>query len=218
MTGRVRRFLLSAACCAAVLPTGGCAIGNWLAAMTLPPPKDPALFEIPEGKTVLVLPDDPFSRVAYEPFRQDLATEINRLLVENEVTKAAIPFQDLADLEVRTNNLDGLSSGEIRRKLGADIVIYVPITQWALKDDPASTIWHGRTNMLVRVIDVDEGLLWPRDRRDGWPIEPVEIPTGETSAGYATTMSRKLALAAAKRVAEMFYDHKISNTLVKRPQ
>ena len=212
----LRHLPVSLLVAAAATTLQGCALGSWAAAVFSPPMKDPALFEIPKGKTILVLPDDFESVVTYDPARGMLAESLNKLLVENKVATTTIPFSNLVDLDARTNNLEDLSVSEIGEKLGADIVVYVLFDAFSLKDDPGNPLWHGRLAANVRVVDVKGGLLWPKDRpRDGWPIKPVDIPTNNTSVTYEQVLSRQLTAEAAQRIAWLFYEHPSPRRLIR---
>lgn len=185
----------------------GCGAVPWLAWQLTPAHKVAATYEPPEGKTILVFPDDMLQPVNYEPVKQILATEISKQLVESKVAGLTIPYQSLAELEATTPDFNKLSVSEVGKKLGAHIVLYVHIDRFSLRDNEANPLWHGRLETTVRMIEVNKGLMWPKDRPTGWPIEPLDIPTSETSKTYDTRLARILAERMAGKVVNLFRKH-----------
>ena len=196
----------------------GCGVGPWLAYQMSPAQKVAAKYQPPEGKTILVFPDDALDPVNYEPVKQIMATEINKRLIKNKVAAMTVPYQHLMDLESRTPNFSRLAVSEVGDKLGAHIVLYVHIDKFSLKDDEANPLWHGQMETTVRMVDVrarsaEEARLWPKDRPRGWPVESVDIPTSETTRTYDTKLARELAERMAERIVNLFCEH----TAAKRP-
>ncbi len=185
----------------------GCGVIPWLAWQMAPAEKIAATYEPPKGKTILVFTDDMLHPVNYEPVKRILAMEISKQLVESKVAGLAIPYQNLADLEAATPGFNKLSVSEVGQKLGAHIVLYVHIDKFSLKDNDANPLWHGRLETTVRMVEVNKGLLWPKDRPTGWPIEPLDIPTSETSRTYDTRLARILAERMAGRIVNLFRKH-----------
>ncbi len=187
----------------------GCGAVPWLAWQMAPAETVAATYKPPEGKTILVFPDDMLHPVNYEPVKQILATEISKQLVESKVAGLTIPYQSLAELEATTPGFNKLSVSEVGQKLGAHIVLYVHIDKFSLKDNEANPLWHGRLETTVRMVEVNKGLLWPKDRPTGWPIEPLDIPTTETSKTYDTRLARTLAEHVAGEIVNLFRKHTV---------
>lgn len=187
----------------------GCGVFPWLAAQFAPPQTALAKYEIPKEKTVLVFPDDYPNTVSFEPVKRLLAERLNDLLAENEIAAAAIPYQAVEDMEAATNSFSGMSTSQIGKALGADIVIYVHIDKFYLKEDPANPLWHGYIETTVRVVDVNKGLIWPADIPGGWPVDPVDIPTDDTSQTYNTKLAQRLAEKMSEKIAHLFYEHTV---------
>ena len=190
----------------------GCGVGPWIAWQLAPAQKVAAKYEPPEGKTILVFADDMLRPVNYEPIKQILVSEINRQLVKNKIAAATIPYQNLAELESATPNFNKLAISEVGQKLGAHIVLYVHIDRFSLKDNEANPLWHGRMETTVRMLNVEakkleEARLWPKDRPAGWPVEPLEITTTETSKNYDTKLARILAERMAEKIVNLFCKH-----------
>ncbi len=190
----------------------GCGLGPWLAYQMSPPKKVAAEYEPPEGKTILVFPDDMLNPVNYEPVKQIMAAEISKRLIKNKVAAMTVPYQHLVDLQSRTPNFSKLAISEVGEKLGAHIVLYVHIDKFSLKDNEANPLWHGQMETTVRMVDVraksvQEARLWPKDRPRGWPVKPVDIPTSETARTYDMRLARTLGERMAERIANLFCKH-----------
>lgn len=187
----------------------GCGAVPWLAWQLAPAETIAATYKPPAGKTILVFPDDMLHPVNYEPVKRILATEISRQLVESKVAGLTIPYHSLAELEATTPGFNKLSVSEVGQKLGAHIVLYVHIDKFSLKDNEANPLWHGRLETTVRMVEVNKGLLWPKERPTGWPIEPMDIPTSETSKTYDTRLARTLAEGVAGKIVNLFRKHRV---------
>ncbi|MCE5327020.1 MAG: hypothetical protein LLG01_11475 [Planctomycetaceae bacterium] len=196
--------------------TAGCmdAVG-WWAEMFTPASTDPALYPVPKNKTILVFPDDYYSRLKSDATRGTFANELNKFLMENNVAASTIPFNKLQEVE-NTPGFEKLSVDQVGRQVGADLVMYVLFDRMSLKDDNQSDLWHGHLALRVRVVDAKTGAcLWPTDRRDGWPIEAVDIAPTSTAADYGLVLEQELVVEAAKRVTYLFCEHPSPERLTK---
>ncbi|MBS3820342.1 MAG: hypothetical protein GVY16_06940 [Planctomycetes bacterium] len=192
------------------LPLGmtGCAAVAWLAAVTAPPNTIPPHYQLPQGSTVLVLVDDPQQRATRTPAKSELIRALNKQLVEHDVAKKTIALKRIMQTAAVTPNFNHLRAVDIGRKLEADFVIHVSITEFSLKDDPIGHIWEGRLATNVKVYDVEEGRVWPTDRPDGYPVEPADHPTTENFASdFGNRLAVKLAREMADNISKLFYEH-----------
>jgi hypothetical protein len=186
----------------------GCAGVAWLAAVTTPPNSIPPLYQLPKESTVLVLVDDPQQLAARTPAKPELIRELNRQLVEHEVAKKTVPLKLIMQTAAVTPDFNHLRAVDVGRKLEADFVIHVDITEFRLKDDPIGSIWEGRLAANVKVYDSEEGRVWPTDRPDGYPVQPAIHPTTEDfSSDYGNRLAVKLAREMAGNIAKLFYEH-----------
>ncbi|MGB2821364.1 MAG: hypothetical protein WBF17_10310 [Phycisphaerae bacterium] len=185
-----------------------CAVFAWLAAKFSPPDKVEAQFELPSGKTVLVFVDDILRPVSHEPVKIELTNRLNEYLVANKVAARTVSYDRLADLVAGTPNFNLLAVSEVGQKLAADVVLYVQIDEFALKDEAAEQLWHGRLRATVRMVDVAKGRLWPKNRPAGYSLPAVETPTvAQSSDTGADEIARTLAAMMADQVAKLFYEH-----------
>lgn len=191
-----------------VLTVPGCAVAAWMAAAFTPPKPIPALYQLPRNCTVLVLVNDPNGLTTDVYVRRELTDELNGLLVEHDVAAKTIDVRRIMQTASVTPNFYRMSPEQIGRLLEATHVVTIDITDFQLKDDPIGHIWKGRITADVNVYDAQEGLLWPTDRANGYPVEPVTTPTTENqSADYAQTLANKLSRQLADHVAKLFYEH-----------
>jgi len=208
----------AAVCFASAILMAGCGpfIG-WTANVFARPQKVEAVYEPPKGKTFLVFVDDMLNPVTYEPIKGELAEMLSRQLIDNKIAAKTIPYSKLLTLAAATPEFNRLSVSEVGEKLGADIVLYVMVDRFSLKDNEATPLWKGRLSTTVRLVAVGIDRLWPTDRPEGYPVEPVEMPP-EThpSPTYGEVLSKKLAEKMADRIAKLFYKHEISPAEARR--
>ena len=201
-------LLIPAVC----LVLGGCQpIIGWMVNAFAPPKQVEALYEPPAKKKILVFVDDLRNPVSYEPVKGELTDRLNDQLTAHRIAGQTVTYEDLLRLIAATPNFNELAVGEVGQRLGADIVLYVEIDEFSLRDAEDNPLWQGRLSTKVRMVDVLGGRLWPEDRPDGYPLEPVETPaTSHLSASYGEQLSRDLAALMADRIAKLFHKHKVS--------
>lgn len=186
---------------------GSCALPAWFAAQFSPPKKVDAEFELAKGKKVLVFVDDMLNPVSVPLVKIELSRQLGKQLVAHEVAAETVSYDRLADLVAATPNFNRLTVGEVGQKVGADIVVYVQMDEFTLKDEGVEELWRGRLQTTVRVVDVVKGRLWPRDRPEGYPVPAVTTPTQADSEIRAEELTRTLAAQMADRIAKLFYEH-----------
>jgi hypothetical protein len=189
---------------------GGCAAVAWTAAQFAPPKKVPPEYTFAEGERVLVMIDDAVESIDYEPIRGDLAGHINRLLEGNEAVGSTIEYVRLMNLMASAPDYYELAVHEVGRRLGADSVIFIEITDFQLRQSPSNPLWEGRLAARVRVVDVSEkSVVWPRGR-GGYPVGPVELPARYApEEAFGVEVAGALAAAAGEEIAELFYEHEV---------
>ncbi len=191
----------------------GCGVLAYLGVAISGPEKVPALYEPPSGKKFLVFVDDLQHGTVHEPVKQELTRQLNRMLVDNDVADSIIPYDDLLDLITVTPKFNRLAVNQVGQKLGADVILYVRVDKFSVKDDDISPLWHGQLKTTVRVVsartsDPAEVRMWPKDDPDGHRAEPVEIPPmADSSPGFGDAMARDMATQMADQIAKFFYEH-----------
>ena len=194
----------------------GCGVFAYFLTELSPPRKVPALYEPPADKKFLVFVDDLQHGTVHEPVKKELTDRLNRMLVDNNVAASTISYDELLDLITVTPKFNRLAINQVGQKLGADVILYVRVDKFSVKDDEISPLWHGQLETTVRVVDArtsDEAevRMWPKDDLDGHHVEPVEIPpVADSSPGFGDAMARDLAAQMADRIAKFFYEHEDS--------
>jgi len=208
MNRLARRVLLVVALTGLAASAGGCAVFAWLAAQTAPPRKFPAKYKLPKGKKVLVFVDDYRWPVNYEPIKAELARRIAKELIEHKAVEEIIPYERLEDLAYSTRQFRQMGIPAVAKKLGADLVVYVDIRRFTLKENPGSPLWQGWMEVDVKVVDPKEGPIWPpKDRPDGYPIKYADRePSTNLSDTYDVVLSKVVAALTARKVGRLFYD------------
>lgn len=187
---------------------GGCAGVGWLAYIFVPPPKVAPLFVMPKGKTVLVFIDAEPGQHEYEPIVVELTQRLNDQLEANEIVEKTIPYRKFITMTASDPGFSDLYINQVGQKVGADIVLYVQIEKFQLRGQQIAPLWEGVFETSIRVVDVNEGRLWPKDRRGGYPLPQVRTPMeAEMSPGHRTKLARRLADLMADRIAKCFYKH-----------
>jgi hypothetical protein len=199
-------MLLLAGC----LSLCGClSLFGWTVAAFAPPQTVKAKYKLPKGKKVLVLVDDIRDLERFQVVRQPLTRSLNRELTKARVAAETVPFDRVLDLACRQPHFHQMEVKEVGRRLGADIVLYVRVDGFSLRDHEVVTLWHGRLGVTVLVIDVAKGLLWPQDRPGGLALPDIELKEVDNpSEQYGQTVTEDLCRAAADRIAKLFYDHR----------
>jgi len=201
-----------------VLPAAGalsgCQLAGWFANVFAPPQKVKAKYVPPPDKAVLVLVDGPMYLIHYEPLRYELTTELNKRIVEKGIARQAVPYESLQRLSATTPEYYQLSIPAVGDRVGADLVLYVLVKEFVLKEDgETSPIWTPRLTASVKVVDVKKGRLWPKGP-EGHLVDEVKLPTKEDSSQrYGETASRQLAAQMAAEITRLFHDYETGSPL-----
>ncbi|MHC4294948.1 MAG: hypothetical protein ACYSTL_05125 [Planctomycetota bacterium] len=200
------------------LSLAGCQpVIGWLVNVFAPPKKVAPVYAPPPDKKVLVFVDDLTNPVSYAPIKGLLTKRLNDRLIEHRVAADVVPHGELLTLMAATPEFNQLGIVQVGSQLGADLVLYIHIDEFSLKDNEATPLWTGKLRTKVRLIDVQKGLLkqqprlFPEDRPEGYPVKDVETPA-EThpSPRYGEDLAKTLADKMADRIAKLFYEHEIT--------
>ncbi|NLX06353.1 MAG: hypothetical protein GXY33_14540 [Phycisphaerae bacterium] len=147
-------------------------------------PAVPAEFKLPAGKTAVLI-DDYMISSTDAATREAIAQRTMQLLQENGAVRRdnAIDYSQVESLKKQGADGRLYSIQQLGRETGADLVIYVNLTQFDLQADPESPLILPAGRAQVKVMDVGTGeRLWPidiagrsvqvRGRREGDMLEP----------------------------------------------
>ena len=194
---------------AAAASCGGCTqLIAWMAAQFTPPKKIKPLFEFPKDKKILVLVEDrPFPSPYHVKYQ--LTERVNQKLREQKILREPIPYDRVQDLAT-ARDFQQLAISQVGQKLGADLVLYVQVEDYALKDNPYSPLWHARLETSVWVVDVQTGeKLWPKTstKNSGHRVKPSEYSHTEDPSITGDLVVNTLSEETADRIAKLFYEH-----------
>ncbi len=194
---------------AAALGSCGPLIG-WIYAKSNTTETVEAEYEVPEGKTILVLADSALCETD-RPIARMLTDRLNSIFEEEKIAAETISYEDLLDLAAVTPRFGSLKPARVGQKLGADIVCYIRIDEFRLKDQNIAHLWRGHLEVTVSMVDVRTGKqLWPMGEHEGRWIKPVKTPMEANSTpNYSADLAKGLCNRMAEKVAQLFYDHEI---------
>lgn len=205
-----RRLLVPLVLTTSAAALGGCQLLWAVLEKTFPQQRVPAVFDLPGGRKVLVFPDDMLRPVSYPPIKRALAEKVNQLLIRHKLAAETVPYDRLIDLQGAEPDFNSLAIGTVGRKLGAQLVIFVAIDRFSLKETPISTMWQGEFAAKVRVVDVrrGKGRLWPDDPA-GYALKVSKRATENPSETYGQELSAELANDLGEKIAGLFRAHRV---------
>ncbi|MFW6132331.1 MAG: hypothetical protein ACOC8F_00430 [Planctomycetota bacterium] len=175
-----------------------------------PPQTVKAVCELPDDKRICVFVEDaPFA--GSRPLARMLTSEINAQLERNDVAAETVPYGELLELAAVMPDYSTTSVLELARRVDADLLVEVSVTEFSLRYAEAGQVWKGQLGAVVEARRVDTGRrLGPGDDPEGYHVEPVELPmTSSADPHYGDQLTRELTARMADRIAKLFYDHKV---------
>ena len=171
-----------------------------------------AVYEPPLGKKVLIFVEDRLARVHDERIKPELSRRIGEKLLEANLAAATVDYEKLQELS-RSDDFDSTSIADVGKKLGAELVLYVNIESFPVRDSgPDRYWWLGDFSASVRWIDAEKGgRIWPNDRPPGtgYPVPPLDLkPPEDPPPPYGEKVAKYLSEQMADRIAKLFYDHR----------
>lgn len=201
----------------ATMFSGGCAVIAWPFGQFAPAKKIKAMYELPKDKRICVLVENRTYGGSLESVKRNLTSYLNAELQKHSLAREVVSYDNLIDFRLSTPNYNSMSVAEIGQKFNANMVLYVHIDKFTLKDNLSDTLWHGQCKATVKVIKVAPGItrykarLWPKDRLDGYPVKPVDRDVvANSSPNYGAQLAQKLSMQMADHIAKVFYDHRLS--------
>jgi len=188
----------------------GCAMFEWAVAAMAPPEEAKATFDLPKDKRILVFPDDQSAPLPYPPFKRMLANKINAELMDHKLASETIPYDRIVDLQAGNSDFDRLPVDETGSKLGADLVIFMQMGEFRLKDNADDPLWHGRATAFIRVVDVHTGQrLWPALPQEGFALSVETDASDNSDASYGAQLTEQMATSMGDQIAKLFYKHTV---------
>jgi hypothetical protein len=181
------------------------------------PEKVQPQFTLEEGATTVVFVDDPSSKITQRRLRYAMAQQATKELLAKRILVDMIEPRGI--LTAASNEQHGMqmSISDLGKSVNADIVIYAVVTDFSLS--PEVGAYLPRANARVKVIDTRTGeRLWPADERGH--LMNVQIPqrpgSGPGTTGDRVEIEQMLAERAGVGLAQLFYKHEITETVLFR--
>ncbi|MCL2701707.1 MAG: hypothetical protein FWE88_08440 [Phycisphaerae bacterium] len=212
---RLQRFIkpahrLIAAATLLLLAGGaaGCGVVPWIVTQFRGPEKVKPKYEFPPEKTILVfVENDP--ALGYlsgvELVRADLANLVSALLVEHKVAARTVSQARLQNALEQLPERAAIS--EVGKRCDADFVLYVQIEKLSFQDIPNTTLYTGRMKTSVKVIDVNQGKVFPPVETKHSVPQITLPPVDENSPTYANVVAGALIVKMADNITKLFYEH-----------
>ncbi len=170
----------------------------------------PAQFTLTEGRLAIFL-DDPNDLVALPEANAELLRELAKVFRTNEVNDRVVEVEQVARLVHSRTESARWSIRQIGEELGAEQVLYIEVLNFRLRDQPGTPLYRGRWQVAVKVIATErkhDVRLWPK-RPPGHRIE-IETPLEQDDdPNYPAELSRRMARLLARKIAFLFYDHRL---------
>ncbi|MFG0313228.1 MAG: hypothetical protein ACF8LL_03475 [Phycisphaerales bacterium] len=174
-------------------------------------------FTLEENARTVVFVDDPSSRITQRRLRYAIAERATDELLEKRILVDMVDPRGI--LTAASNERFGkqMSISELGRTVDADIVIYAVVTDFSMS--PETGAYLPRATMRVKIIDTrSKQRVWPADERGH--VMNVQIPqrpgSGPASTGERVEIEGALASRAGLGLAQLFYKHEITETVLFR--
>lgn len=202
---------------AAILSIPGCNVVAPVAYAIHGPGKVEPQYTLDETLRTVVFVDDPSSRITQRRLRYAIADKATKELLAKRILVDMLDPRGI--LTAASNEQYGkqMSISELGRSVEADIVIYAVITDFSMS--PEAGAYLPRASVRVKIIDTRDGArVWPVDER-GHVIN-VQLPqrpgTGPGSTGERVEAEQTLADRTGLGLAQLFYKHEITETVLFR--
>jgi len=182
-----------------LLLIGGCNILGPAAYFIHGPPKVPAEHKLDKKRSTVIFIDDPQSVMSRRSLKTMTTDVAQKTLLDKHVLDNIIDGRAITTVVAGEDPQDPLSLDEIGREVGAEVLVYVKITNFTLTRDGSSLTPLAEAQ--VKVIDVTEGgtNVWPGEF-EGAALR-VEV---KSKPGYLPGMSRSKRQQEEDMLAERF--------------
>jgi hypothetical protein len=166
-------------------------------------PIRPAAYKLPKDKRVLVLVDVDPGLSPPPTYATNMADRIATALFSHKAADTLVPQAQALALQQKDPS-QKISTAEIARETGADVVVLVRL--WYLKTPKTADnlVAWGDAQAYVRVVDRNGNLLWP-GRAPGATVA-AHVPEAEVSVRDVPRIFQDLSDQLAKSIGRIFYD------------
>lgn len=189
----------------------GCNIVGPAVVLAKGPPKEDALYKLPEGRPTIVFVDDRDNRLPRRNLRTVMGETVQQALMkegvvapENMIDCKAV--QTIISRETASQPMDIVTIG---RNAKAEVVVYILPIAFSLSADGQS--YQPSAELFVKVLDVtkDEPRLWPDDPSGQRVTVSPQVRTADPPRTSAEVLQAEEVLAreSGLDIAELFYKH-----------
>tara|TARA_R110002073_G_scaffold239285_1_gene400589 strand:- start:97206 stop:97871 length:666 start_codon:yes stop_codon:yes gene_type:complete len=197
----------------------GCNIVTPIAYAIHGPQKINPVYELNEELKTVVFVDDPSSKITQRRLRYTIAKQATSELLDKRILVDMLDPRGILTAASNERFGEQMSISELGKSVGADIVIYAVVTDFSIS--PEAGAYIPRASLRIKVIDVAEGQrVWPSDTKGHIaniqiPQRPGNSPESSTS-GARLEVEQELAQRAGTGLAQLFYKHEITETVLNR--
>ena len=170
-----------------------------------------------DGQSLLVLADtsDPSLESQFPRLEVVVGEAIAKILRKEGATGPIVPIHSLEAARMTRTGFDRWSIAEVGEYFNVDLVLYVELYEFRLKDSPGSMVWHGYAESALRVVSPETGKqVWPA-------LGSARIVMAETLPDVQPTepgeLERILTEGLADKIARHFFTYKMED-LPMRPK
>ncbi len=167
-------------------------------------------------EAILILVDDPGHRLDWPMAKRHLTDSLGQALIKNDAAKRVIPFETLTSLRQDDPNIDRRGCREMGQIAGAEQVIWIEVQDFRAVREIETDDEAAYFTVSVKVINA--GTREPGARARLWPVSPrghtssVALKGGDIlRLKTRNGVSKELAGKLAKRIARLFYDHRLND-------
>jgi hypothetical protein len=159
------------------------------------------------GKSVLVLVDtkDPAKASEFPRLQAILSEAINKVLTEHKACPQTVSTRSVEALRTTEPQFDTWSVTRIGKYFNVDLVLYVEVLDFRLKDEPTSNVYHGYAEGTVRLVSPETGeQIWP-------VLSSARLVSAETMPGVEAESSDEqqsiIIDGYGEKIARMFFTY-----------
>ncbi|MFN0133001.1 MAG: hypothetical protein ACKVW3_10825 [Phycisphaerales bacterium] len=201
--------MLARLLCLSVLLLAGCNIVAPAYYFIHGPEKTPAAYTIPPKSKATVFIDDRSNVLPRIALRDAIGRQTQQVLLKQRALTDMVDAMSTRQTATAKDRAGSpLSITELGRAVGADVVIYATVDQFALTQDGESL--SPVASLRVKVVDAtNDKRSWPEDPRgQSLVIRPkASAAAPPRGAGARLKAEEELAVLVGQRLAELFYKH-----------
>jgi hypothetical protein len=188
-----------------LIATAGCALTGAVAYKVTQGDKIPAKY-VPEAEPMVVVAENWRNPDGSSTDAEQLARFIWADLRDHNVAQQIDPTE-VMDLKSRTSNFHSMTVAQIGKRVGAQQVLYINITDIAVEGAVGADSRRAKCTARVKIIDAETGkVLWPSDLAQGYPVATqtsmVQIKSQEDEVALHQTLQEQTAV----KIARLFYE------------